>query len=196
MKRSLSVCCIVVFALALISPAAAEDAKGQPSPEEMMAEYMKMGQPGPQHEQLKPLLGSWKTVTKMWLAPGAEPQMTEGSSKVTSIMGGRFLNEEFSSTFMGMPFQGFGITGYDNIKKAFVGTWIDSMGTSIMLTKGTVDSEGKTITWMGTHPDLDGSEKSIRMVHKMISNDERVLEFYEDREGQEVKSMEIAYKRQ
>jgi hypothetical protein len=33
---------------------------------------------------------------------------------------------------MGMPFQGRGYTGYDNVKKKYVGTWMDSFSTGVM----------------------------------------------------------------
>ncbi len=33
---------------------------------------------------------------------------------------------------MGMPFEGMGIDGYDNLAKQYVSTWVDNMGTGIM----------------------------------------------------------------
>ena len=35
-----------------------------------------------------------------------------------------------------MTFKGTGIEGYDNGKKKFVGTWMDNMGTGIMMSEG------------------------------------------------------------
>jgi hypothetical protein len=32
---------------------------------------------------------------------------------------------------MGMPMSGFGMTGFDNTRKQYVGTWADTFGTSI-----------------------------------------------------------------
>jgi len=50
---------------------------------------------------------------------------------------------------MGMPFEGIGINGYDNLKKKFVSTWIDNMGTMIVMSTGTFDPATKTFTYMG-----------------------------------------------
>jgi hypothetical protein len=33
---------------------------------------------------------------------------------------------------MGMPFEGLGYTGYDNVRRKYVGTWMDSFGTGLM----------------------------------------------------------------
>ncbi len=196
MKRYILACCMVIPALGLAAPAFADDSKGQPSLEQMMAEYMKLAQPGPHHERMKSLVGSWRIVSKMWLGPG-DPQVAEGSSTVTSMLGGRFISEEVKGTFMGMPMEGIGLTGYDNMKKAYIGTWIDSMGTGIIVTEGTSDDSGKTITWKGSYPDpISGGEVSRKMIHKIVDDNRRVMEMYENREGQEVKSLEVVYTRQ
>ena len=85
--------CVLLFALAgamLITTASASpaDEKPQtrataapagPSHEEMMAEMAKIANPGPPHELLKQFAGSWKTVTKAWMAPG-DPMVSQGMS--------------------------------------------------------------------------------------------------------------------
>ena len=48
------------------------------------------------------------------------------------ILGGRYLEQRYEGTMMGQPFSGIGVTGFDNYKKKFVSTWVDSMGTAIM----------------------------------------------------------------
>src|SRR5262249_52979692 len=95
-------------------PAAKAAAKAAPmSEDQMMAEMMKLATPGPYHEMLKKFAGSWKTETKMWMGPG-EPQVSEGTAEASMILGGRFLKQEAKGNFMGQPFEGFGLTGYDN----------------------------------------------------------------------------------
>ena len=44
-------------------------------------------------------------------------------------------------------FKGHGMEGYDNAKKKFVGTWIDNMGTGIMMSEGDYDPSSKTFTY-------------------------------------------------
>ena len=40
---------------------------------------------------------------------------------------------------MDMSFTGMAIEGYDNVKKKFVSSWIDNMGTMILNSEGTYD---------------------------------------------------------
>ncbi len=41
---------------------------------------------------------------------------------------------------MEMPFHGIGTEGYDNVRKKFMASWIDNMGTGILLMEGTYDA--------------------------------------------------------
>ena len=47
------------------------------------------------------------------------------------LLDGRFLQQEFTGEMMGQPFSGVGINAYDNLRKRYVTTWIDTMGTGI-----------------------------------------------------------------
>jgi hypothetical protein len=97
---------------------------------------------------------------------------------------------------MGKPFSGQGVTGYDNTKKKFVGTWIDSMSTGIMRSEGTTDASGKVMTTQMTGVDpLTGKESKMKIVTKWEGDDKLVDEFYEKRGGKEIKTMEITYSR-
>ena len=67
-----------------------------------------------------------------WMAPGADPMVMDGTSENRWVMGGRYLEQRFNGNFMGMPFEGIGYTGYDNVKKQYWGTWMDNMSTGMM----------------------------------------------------------------
>lgn len=67
------------------------------------------------------------------------------------ILGGRFLQQEVNGEMMGMPMNGIGITGYDNLKKKYVGFWIDNMGTGMYTMEGEMDKEGKACTYLNPH---------------------------------------------
>jgi hypothetical protein len=84
---------------------------------------------------------------------------------------------------------------YDNVKKKFVGSWIDNMGTGIMFSKGTYDPTTKTFTYTSEFEAIPGVQQKIREVIKVTDKDHHTLEWYEDRGGTEVKTMEIAYTR-
>ena len=86
---------------------------------------------------------------------------------------------------MDKPFSGVGTTGYDNTKKKFVGTWIDSMSTGIMRSEGTADPTGKVITAQAVGSDpLTGKESRTRIVEKWEGDTKKVEEFFEKKERQ------------
>jgi uncharacterized protein DUF1579 len=170
-------------------------AAAAPSEKEMEDAMMKAAQPGPQHEFLKKFAGDWKASVKSWMGPG-EPQVSEGSAHSEMILGGRFLQEDFKGNFMGQPFEGHGLTGYDNPGKKFVGTWVDSMTTGVMTSAGSLDKTGKVLTASATYTDpMTGKPGKSRMVTKIVDDNNHVFEMYGMHEGKEVKEMEITYTR-
>jgi len=188
-------CCLTAAGAAGAAPESKAESKAGAEQDEMMAAMAKLATPGPQHAVLKPLVGSWKTVTKAWMGPG-EPQVSEGSSEVTWVLGGRFVTEEYKGTFMGKPFEGMGLFGYDNQHKEYVSTWADIMGTSITMSKGRADDGGKTLTYASMFDDpMTGQKKPFKMVTKIIDDNNHTFSMFEDVNGKETMTMEITYTR-
>lgn len=162
-----------------------------------MAKMMEFATPGPAHKVLDAKIGKWTTVVKWWMAPGTEPTTDTGSCEVKWIMEGRFIEDTYTGTMMGGPFHGRGTTGFDNLKKKYVGTWIDTMGTGIMHSEGTFDAATKTFTYMGESPDaMVGKYVKTRTVEKMIDADHWTVQMYSPGpDGKEFMGMEISYKR-
>src|SRR5205807_8613951 len=128
--------------------------KKEPTAEEKAAmdAMMKAASPGEQHKKLESLVGTWNATMKMYMQPGAPAQESHGTAVDEAILGGRFVQEKFNGQFMGMPFNGIGYFGYDNMKKQYVASWIDNMGTSLMTLTGTSDSPNE-FTFKGSAPD-------------------------------------------
>ena len=162
----------------------------------MMAEMMKYAAPGPEHAVLNPLVGSWKTTVKTWMAPG-DPQVSEGTCDRAWAMGGRYLVSNYKMTFGGAPFEGMEILAYDRMKNEYIGTWIDNMGTSIAVSKGgKMDPTTKTLTLTGSMQDpLKGREITMREVTNFVDDNTYTFTMFATRDGQEQKEMEITYTR-
>lgn len=175
------------------SGAAAKQDPGQA----MMEAVIKAGTPGEPHKLLAEMAGSFDTVTRMWMAPEAQPNESKGKSENKMIWDGRFLQQEFKGDMMGKPFTGYGMTGYDNAKKKYVGTWMDSMSTALTYIEGTTDKSGKAITMsMEVVDPMTGKKTTQRTVTRVESPDRHVFEMYEKAKGgKEFKSMEIVYTR-
>ena len=163
--------------------------------DKMMAEMQKAAMPGPMHEFLKPMAGSWKATAKTWMAPG-DPAVSEGACENTWILGGRFLQTAYKGEFGGMPFEGFGLLGYDNQKKEFVSVWVDDMGTGISFSNGSADAAGKVLTLHSTTMDpATGKPVKYKMVTKVSDENQHAMSMITMKDGKEHTDMEITYTR-
>ena len=161
----------------------------------MQEAWEKAATPGDQHKVLKKMVGKWNVTTKMWMDPKQPPMESTGTAEVKPILGDRFIQTNFSSTFQGKPFSGIGTEGYDNVKKKYVGTWIDSMSTGIMRSEGTADTNGNMKSEGVSTDPMTGKESKMRIVGTWQGDDKLVEEFFEKKGGKEVKGMEITYTR-
>ena len=189
------------------SPATAVSATGgQPNPQEMMKQMMEMSKLNENHKLLVDMNGNWNYTIKFWMNPdpNAPPQQSKGTATRKSVMGGRYFEMDVSGK-MQMPgedgkmkdiqFKGMAIEGYDNAKKKFVASWIDNMGTGIQSSEGTYDPATKTFTYNSEMEPMPGMKTAVREVLKMTDKDHMTFEWYENRGGQEAKTMEINYTR-
>ena len=201
MRSKIFVLAIVGLAAAGLTAAIAQDTKAAPQmtaeQQAEMATYMKYATPGQAHALLKPFVGSFNVTSTMWQAPGTPPEVSKGTSENTWVLGERWVQQHFKGEVMGMPFEGIGFTGYDNFKKKYVGTWIDSMSTMHMVSTGTADASGKTFTATGTVDDVvTGKPATFREATKVIDANTHVMEMFgADKTGKEFKMMEIVYTR-
>ena len=198
MRRStILVACLMLVALA--SGVAFAQEPGQtmtPEQQAMMQKMMEFATPGEQHKLLAKRVGSWTLKVSSWSAPDAPPMTSEGTSEVKSILDGRYIEEIATGSFSGMPFNGRGITGYDNLKKKYVGTWVDNMGTGVSVSEGEYDAAKKAFTYMGTWPDaMSGEYKPMKGVESWTGPDTYKAEaFCQTPDGKGWwKMMEIVY---
>ncbi len=171
--------------------------EGEAHGEDPMHKMMEqMAAPGPQHERMQSSVGTWKTEMKHWMGPG-EPTEATGVSVIKSVMGGRYLEEHFTSNMMGQEFVGHGVFGYDKIKGKYVSVWFDNMSTGLMFMEGTYDEATKTLTTKGEAEMMPGMKSKMRIVEKEIDKNNRVMEMFMTMgEGaEEMKTMEIKYTR-
>lgn len=181
---------------------AAQDAKKPAAKPPMdqkaaMEMMMKLATPGEAHKKLDVLVGTWNAKSSMWMDPSQPPTVTEGTSEHKWVLGGRFLEQRYEGTFMGMPFSGIGYSGYDNYKKKYIGVWMDNAGTAIMNTIGTVDAAGKVFSSSARMDDFTtGKVMTVRETLKVVTNDEVRMEMFgPDPSGKEYRMMEIVYTR-
>jgi hypothetical protein len=175
------ICCFVAACVLLLMPrpAAGQDKNAE---DEMTKKWLAAGTPGPAHAALNDLVGSWDIATTTWMGgPGSKPIQSIGAAEVQWVLGGRFQRQEMKGEMNGMPMEGVGYTGYDNLNKIYIGVWIDNSSTSMYLMKGTFDSKGRVLTVFGTMDDAITGEygKMVKYVTRIISKDKSVFEMYD-----------------
>jgi hypothetical protein len=174
------------------------DKQMQPPPgmsEADMQAMMAAATPGPMHAHLQKSVGNWTGKVKMWMAEGAEPQLSDCTTTISSLMDGRFTKCETKGSMGEMPFQGIGIYGYDNVAQKFQSTWIDSMGTGMATGTGTLSPDGKTLTWTCSYNcPIKKGPITMREIERYTGPNTMVLEMYapDPKTGKEFKTMEIA----
>jgi hypothetical protein len=130
------------------------------------------------------------------MTPGATPTSSTGTTENKMVLGGRYQESIHKGNMEGMPFEGHSLLGYDNAKKIFQNTWVDNMGTGIMLMEGKWDEATKSITLTGKSYDpMSGKDMEMRQVYKIVDDDHHTLEMYTPAAGKEFKNMEIRYTR-
>jgi hypothetical protein len=182
--------------------AGAKPAAGQPSPEEM-AKMMAAGKPGEAHDKLKPMTGKWTYVTKWRMSPDQPWEESTGKAEFKWINGGRFLTQDIkgnpspNDAMMGGPFEGFGITGYDNTSKKYYNIWTDNMTTGMMTSEGTADGSGKVFTYESEYNcPMRGPNQHSKTVMKIEGDDKMVFQMFDKGpDGKEFANLEVNYTR-
>ncbi len=172
--------------------------------QKMMQEMAELSKLNENHKLLSSLDGNWDYAIKFWMNPDpkAPPQESTGTATRKTIMDGRYVTMDVSGN-MKMPdetgnmkdveFKGMGLEGYDNVKKKFVSSWIDNMGTGIEFSEGKYDPATRTFTYSMEMEPMPGMKTKVREVLKIVDDTHLQLDWYESQGGKEKKTMEIAY---
>lgn len=188
---------LVISALIATGAAWAQTDAGKPAVDPMMETLMRVATPGEPHAKLAQSVGVYRMVLRSWMDPSnPEPAVSEGTVVREALLGGRVIRETARSEFDGMPFEGMGLSGYDNDTGKYWATWNDTMSTGIYICWGTADAKG-VITYYGEYKDpFTGGMKKVRSVVTPVENGAHFEWNETGSDGVERKTMEIDYTRQ
>jgi hypothetical protein len=160
-----------------------------------MEAMQKAATPGEAHKKLEPLVGTFEATVKSYMDPSKPPEESKGTSVNGWVLGNRFIEQKYDGTFMGQPFSGIGYTGYDNVTKRYVGTWMDTMSTGVMISKGTMT--GKTMKASSSMSDpMTGKVTNMTTTFTIADDDHHKMEMWgPGPDGKNYKMMEIDYTR-
>src|SRR6185295_11030455 len=111
-----------------------------------------------------------------------------------SQMDGRFIQVEMNGDMGGMPFKGRGVTGFDNVSKKFVSTWIDSCSTGIMNGTGDLSADSKVLKWeYNMNCPIAKKPVTMKITENYASADSFTMDFFmnDPKSGKEFKHMHI-----
>lgn len=153
--------------------------------------------PSKAHEMLAKDTGTWDAEMTFWMPESPEPQKVTSVATYKMILDGKYQEGIFKGDMWGMSFEGRGTTAYDNASKQFITTWIDNMGTGMLVSRGQYDETSKTITFSGAMVDpVTGKEKKVKEIITYIDDNTQKMEMFDiDANGKEFKNMEINSKR-
>ncbi|AXG75034.1 DUF1579 domain-containing protein [Flavobacterium arcticum] len=174
-----------------------EIAPEQPMDSTAMAQaWEKYMTPSEPHKMMADEVGKWDCEMTFWMAPDAPPETYKSIANIKMIMGGRYQESMYSGEMMGMPFEGRATVAYDNAANEYTSTWIDNMGTGLMVMKGKMKEGSNSMTLKGETIDpMTGKTCNMREVYTIVDENTRKMEMYDNKMGEGHKNMEIVMRR-
>lgn len=153
--------------------------------------------PSKAHEMLAKDTGVWDADMTFWMPDNPDAQKAKSKAEYKMILGGLYQEGKYSGDIFGMSFEGKGLMAFDNETEEYISTWIDNMGTGIMVTRGKYDESSKSITLFGDQvvPGTKKSKKVKEVITYMDDNNQKMEMFDLLEDGKENKTMEIVSKR-
>ena len=157
------------------------------------AEYARPGNP---HKMMADETGIWNCDMTFWMEPNGKPEKANSTAVIKMILGGRYQEGNYKGTMMGQPFEGKSTLAYNNASKEYTTTFIDNMGTGMMVAVGKYDEKSKSMELKGevANP-LNGKKTPYREIYTIVDPVTRKMEMFDTKNGEEFKSMEIIMKK-
>ncbi len=138
--------------------------------------------PGENHKFFEQFLGKWDVSIKMMMGgPGSPGMESKGTSECRWLAEGRWILRETKGSLMGMPLTAWSILGYDNYKKKFVCTTVDSMTTVMLYGEGMLDQSKKSLLLYGPmdEPITGEHDKPVKYAMRILGPDKNVWEVHD-----------------
>ncbi|HVJ81471.1 MAG TPA: DUF1579 domain-containing protein [Planctomycetia bacterium] len=138
-------------------------------------DFPKPAPPTKEHGWLKQMVGEWDTDAEAIIGPG-QSMKCKGSEK-TRMLGDYWMMTETAGEMMGTKVYGVMTVGFDEKKKKFVGTWIDSSMNHMWKYEGELDAAGNKLVLEaeGPNPSAGGKMTKFRDTLEVKSKDHKTL---------------------
>lgn len=168
----------------------------EPSKEEMaalMAKFKAAAEPAEPHAWLATLAGEWTLETTSLMQGGSK---THGKVSAKMIQGGRFLQEELTSEWMGGTITRLQHIGYDTVQAKYLFTAVTSNSTTTYFGQGTRDETTGALTILTPiHDPITPEGRISRTVVTYPSPDEQLIQVHDTKDGREILVVEMTMRR-
>jgi hypothetical protein len=169
---------VPLAAVALAASSSREEAPGAPP------------RPHPDLAHLAACAGVWDAEIEMMGA------VSKGVETCRMALGGFWLVTEFEGSFMGAPFEGHGLTGFDPARGKIVNVWADSTGSPPTIAEGAFEASGTKLVAEAQGLDMSGEPARFKHVTTFVGRDARTFEMFQRLDGgREELAMRIRYRR-
>jgi hypothetical protein len=157
-----------------------------------MRAWQEYATPGNPHKMMADEVGTWNCDMTFWSEANGKPEKATSVAVIRMILGGRYQEADYKGTMMGQPFEGKSTLAYNNASEEYTTTFIDNMGTGMMVAMGKYDESKKSMELKGemVNP-VNGKKTPYREVYTIVDPKTRKMEMYDTKDGSEYKSMEI-----
>jgi hypothetical protein len=153
-------------------------------------EMPEMPKPVKEHAWLAQLAGEWESTMKCIGMPGQPPAEGKSSEKAR-MLGGFWIVSEGDGEMMGGKFSSLLTLGYDPEKKKFIGTWVDSMTSTMWTYTGTLDEATNTLTLETEGPNPMAPGKTAKFKEVIVIKDKDHKTFTSNIQGEDGKWTEM-----
>jgi len=117
-------------------------------PADALQRSHQLAQPGARHALLQRLVGEWDVAVRT-LRDGAQPVAGRGRMQGTAILGGRYVQLDFTYELGGAAVAASQVLGYDALRERFTSSWRDTLTTWALECEGAPSPswrDGMTLT--------------------------------------------------
>ncbi len=173
---------------------------------DMLAKWQTVRTPGKEHELLAKLAGEWDITLRFHTSK--QSWESKCTSQCTLLHGGRFLLEQITGEIYAPdekgqmrpePYSATRFLGYDNYKKAYVGSFTENQHTYLLTFQGHPKPGGTvdhiSMFGLSDEPMLDLHDATMKYMLRLQDNDSYVWEVYALAIGDDTKVFDFVYTR-
>ena len=151
------------------------------SPADIQRRMMEAVMPNRFHKKLERFLGEWDLEMRMWMSADRPPMTSKGSAKWSWLYEGKFVQGDVDAPLMGMPMRVRTVMGYDNFKKKYVSSVVNSLETSLRTFEGNHGKDENTLFLYGFVDEYTTGEhdKTAAAVYRFDGPDRITMEVHD-----------------